>query len=95
MWDIGDKPEHDPLKNNNYIYILRIIKTSNYVLLLLGVCLIYHSWMFVLLMMPHVGPITIRQYNVLYSILYDVIYSNKRRHILWKIGKGELLLKCI
>jgi hypothetical protein len=60
MWDIGDKPEHDPLNNNNYIYIFRNIKTPNYVLFLLCVCLIYQSWMFVLLMMPHVGPV-IRQ----------------------------------
>jgi hypothetical protein len=21
MWDIGDKPEHDPLNNNNYMLI--------------------------------------------------------------------------
>jgi hypothetical protein len=62
IWDIGDKPEHDPLNNNNYIYIFRNIKTLNYVLFLLCVCLIYQSWMFVLLMMPHVGPM-IRQYN--------------------------------
>jgi hypothetical protein len=26
IWDIGDKPEHDPLNNNNYIYIFRNIK---------------------------------------------------------------------
>jgi hypothetical protein len=32
----------------------------NYVLFLLCVCLIYQSWMYVLLMMPHVGPM-IRQ----------------------------------
>ena len=29
IWDIGDKPEHDPLNNNNYIYIFRNIKTLN------------------------------------------------------------------
>ena len=41
---LGDKPEHDPLNNNNnYIYIFRNIKTSNYVLFLLCVCLIYQS----------------------------------------------------
>ena len=40
---IGDKPEHDPLNNNNYIYIFRNIKTLNYVLFLLCVCLIYQS----------------------------------------------------
>jgi hypothetical protein len=38
--------------------------TLNYVLFLLCVCLIYQWWMFVLLMMPHVGP-RIRQYNIL------------------------------
>ena len=38
MWDIGDKPEHDPLNNNNYIYIFRNIKTPNYVLFLLCMC---------------------------------------------------------
>ena len=27
---IWDKPEHDPLNNNNYIYIFRNIKTPNY-----------------------------------------------------------------
>jgi hypothetical protein len=43
------------LVNNNYIYIFRNIKTPNYVLFLLCVCLIFQSWMFVLLMMPHVG----------------------------------------
>ena len=53
--------------NNNYIYIFRNIKTPNYVLFLLCVCLIYQSWRFVLLMMPHVGPM-IRQYNIFYSI---------------------------
>ena len=31
------------------------------------------SWMFVLLMMPHVGPV-IRQYNIFYSILYNILY---------------------
>jgi hypothetical protein len=30
IWDIGDKPEHDPLNNNNYIHIFRNIKTLNY-----------------------------------------------------------------
>ena len=39
----GDKPEHDPLNNNNYIYIFRNIKTLNYVLFLFCVCLIYQS----------------------------------------------------
>ena len=34
---------HDPLNNNNYIYIFRNIKTLNYVLFLLCVCLIYQS----------------------------------------------------
>ena len=34
----------------------RNIKTLNYVLFLFCICLIYQSWMFVLLMMPHVGP---------------------------------------
>jgi hypothetical protein len=57
------------LDNNNYIYIFRNIKNPNYVLFLLCVCLIYQSWMFVLLMMPHVGPM-IRQSNVFYSILF-------------------------
>jgi hypothetical protein len=33
--EIGDKPEHDPLNNNNYIYIFRNIKSLNYVLFLL------------------------------------------------------------
>ena len=33
--DIGDKPEHDPLNNDNYIYVFRNIKTPNYVLFLL------------------------------------------------------------
>ena len=28
--DIGDKPEHDPLNNNNYIYVFRNIKTPNF-----------------------------------------------------------------
>ena len=51
---------YNPLNNNNYIYIFRNIKTPNYVLFLLCVCLIYQSWMFVLLMMPHGGPM-IRQ----------------------------------
>ena len=51
---------YDPLNNNNYIYIFRNIKTPNYVLFLLCVCLIYQSWIFVLLMMPHEGPM-IRQ----------------------------------
>ena len=69
MWDIGDKPEHDPLNNNNYIYIFRNVQTPNYVLFLLCVCLIYQSWMFVLLMIPHVGPM-IRQWHVFYSILF-------------------------
>ena len=41
--EIGDKPEHDPLNNNNYIYIFRNIKSLNYVLFLLCVCLIYQS----------------------------------------------------
>ena len=82
MWDIVDKPEHDPLRNNNYIYIFRIIKTSNYVLFRFGVCFIYHSWMFVLLMMPHVDPITIRQYHVSYSILFYSIFvfSREKSH---------------
>ena len=79
IWDIGDKPEHDPLNNNNYIYIFRNIKTLIYVLFLFCVCLIYQSWMFVLLMMPHVGPM-IRQYNIFY------FSSNKGEHfiIYWK-----------
>ena len=67
IWDIGDKPEHNPLNNNNYIYIFRNIKTLNYVLFLLCVCLIYQSWMFVLLMMPHVG---LWLGNKIYSILF-------------------------
>ena len=74
MWDIGDKPEHDPLNNNNYIYIFRNIKTLNYVLFLLCVCLIYQSWMFVLLMTTHVG---LWLGNKMYSILF-----NKREEIL-------------
>jgi hypothetical protein len=32
------------------------------------------SWMFVLLMMPHVGPM-IRQYNIFYSILFYFILT--------------------
>ena len=76
----SDKPEHDPLNNNNYIYIFRYIfrniKTPNYVPFLLCVCLIYQSWMFVLLMMPHVGPM-IRQYNIFYSIQsYNILFNS-------------------
>ena len=40
---LGNKREHDPLNNNNYIYIFRNIKTLNYVLFLLCVCLNYQS----------------------------------------------------
>ena len=86
MWDIGDKLEHDPLNNNNYIYIFRNIKTPNYVIFLLCVGLIYQSWMFVLLMMAHVGPM-IRQYNVFYSILFyswawrELVYKQKIRYL--------------
>ena len=39
------------------------------------VCLIYQSCMFVLLVMPHVGPM-IRQYNIFYSILYMMQISS-------------------
>ena len=75
IWDIGDKPEHDPINNNNFIYIFRNIKTLNYVLFLLCVCLIYQSWMFVSLMMPHEGPM-IRQYNI-----YYILYQTNKEHI--------------
>jgi hypothetical protein len=80
IWDIGDKPEHDPLNNNNYIYIFRNIKTPNYVLFLLCVCLIYQSWMFVLLMLlkyywKWVKPIT--PIALLQIIDYDKVTSKK------------------
>ena len=61
--------DHNIAQNNLDIYIFRNIKTPNHVLFLLCVCLIYQSWMFVVLMMPRVGPM-IRQYNVFYSILF-------------------------
>ena len=91
MWDIGDKPEHDPLNNNNYIYIFRNIKTLNYVLFLFCVCLIYQSWMFVLLMMPHVGPM-IRQYNVFYSILNTILYKILYASDLWWLFKEHKII---
>jgi hypothetical protein len=93
-WDIGNKPEHDPLNNNNYTYIFRNIKTLNYVLFLLCVCLIYQSWMFVLLMMPHVGPM-IRQYNIFYSILTYVAYEWRVNTVNRYIGRSIIARKPI
>jgi hypothetical protein len=63
-----------PLKNNNYIYIFRNRKTPNYVLFLLCVCLIYQSWMFVLLMMPHVDILLCINHNCyLYCCCVSII----------------------
>jgi hypothetical protein len=48
IWDIGDKPEHDPLNNNNYIYIFRNIKTLKYAFVLTLFSIQYYIYFFIL-----------------------------------------------
>jgi hypothetical protein len=67
-------PEHSRQRRPKEIYLFRVLKCSRLFLPII---------MFVLLMMPHVGPM-IRQYNVFYSILLKMFISGSFR-ISWLV----------
>jgi xanthine/uracil permease len=67
-------PEHSRRRRPKEIYLFRVLKCSRSFLPII---------IFVLLMMPHVGPM-IRQSNVFYSILHKMFISGSFR-ISWLV----------